>query len=149
MRNAFTLMEEIIVIFILGILAVVVIPRYFKMSRQTHEAVLVSFVNTLNRTIGEELWSKSITTGKNGSIKNLADVEDGNFLSKYIDIPKEINLSSVNLSNCGYNEFKTVMTVNKNIVGEEYNITCKDGSVTTSPYFRLVRIKDNKTLVSR
>jgi len=149
MRKAFTLMEEIIVIFIIGILAIVAVPRYFKLSRQTHEAVLVSFVNTLNRTIGEELWAISMSQGKNGSIKNLADIEDAAFLSKYVEIPEEINSSSVNLSNCGENEFKTVMTINSKMVGEEYNITCKDGSATTAPFFQLIRIKDNKTLVSR
>ena len=148
MKNAFTMMELIFVIVIIGILAAIAIPRYFVLGESSHEANLISFVRTLNRTTGEDLWSRSINEGKNGSIKNLAPVEDANFLSKYIDIPKEINASSIDLSKCGSGVYKTIMVSNSKIVGE-YNITCKDGTSTTAPYFRLIRIKDNKVLVTR
>ena len=137
------------VIVIIGILTVIAIPRYFAVGQHAHQAVLISFVRILNRTTGENLCSKSISEGKNGSIVNLASNEDAAFLSKYVQIPKEINASDINLSKCGNGVYKTVMTANPDIAGEEYNITCKDGTATTAPYFRLIRIKDNKTLVSR
>ena len=148
MKNAFTIIELIFVIVIIGILAIIAIPRYFVMGHITHESNLISFVKTLNRTTGEDLWARSINEGKNGSIKNLAPVEDVNFVSKYIDIPKEINESSIDLSKCGSGVYKTIIVSNSKIVGE-YNIICKDGTSTTAPYFRLIRIKDNKVLVTR
>jgi len=149
MKKSFTMIELIFVIVILGILAGIAIPRYFVVGQHAHEAVLISFTRTLNRTTGEDLWSRSISSGKNGSIINLSSNEGSEFLQKYIQIPKEINYSSVNLSNCGNGVYKTIMTANVKVAGEEYNITCKDGTATTAPYFRLIRIKDNKILVSR
>jgi len=149
MKRAFTMIELIFVIVILGILAAVALPRYFLVGQHAHEANLISFVRTLNRTTGEDLWSRSISENKNGSIRNLEAVEDANFLKKYITIPKEINESDINLSNCGVNEYKTIMRANAKIAGEEYNITCKDGTSTTAPYFKLVRLRDGKVLVNR
>ena len=149
MQKAFTMIELIFVIVILGILAAIAIPRYFVVGQHAHEANLISFVRTLNRTTGEDLWSRSISENKNGSIRNLSNNEDASFLEKYITIPKEINKSDINLSNCGVDEYKTIMRANSKIAGEEYNITCKDGTATTAPYFKLVRLKDGKVLVNR
>ena len=119
------------------------------MSNISHESVLISFTKTLNRTTGVDLWSISIKEGKNGSIVNLASDENATFLSKYVEIPPEININDINLSKCGNGEYKTVMTANSHIAGGEYNITCKDGTAVSAPYFRLIRLKDNKILVSR
>ena len=149
MKRAFTMIELIFVIVVLGILAAIAIPKYFAVVQHAHQANLISFVRTLNRTTGESLWSLSMNEGKKGSIVALAPKEDASFLYKYIQIPKEINADDINLSKCGKEEYKTIMTANPNIAGEDYNITCKDGTATTSPYFRLIRIKDNKILVSR
>ena len=143
------MIELIFVLIVIGILAAIAIPRYFALGQQSHEAVLISFVRTLNRTTGEDLWSRSITSGKNGSITQLTSKEDASFLLKYVEIPPEINISSVNLSKCGNGVYKTIMTANPKVAGGEYNITCKDGTATTAPYFRLIRLKDNKILVSR
>ena len=149
MKKAFTMIELIFVIVIIGILAGVALPRYFSMGYAAHESNLVSFVHTLNRTTGEDLWSKSINTGKNGSIINLAANEDASFLRKYVSIPKEINSSSIDLKKCGNGEYKTIMTADAEIAGQDYNVTCKDGTSKSAPYFRLIRLKDNKILVTR
>ena len=149
MKKAFTMLEVIFVIVVLGILAGVAMPRFFAVGQHAHEAVLISFVRTLNRTTGEDLWARSIHQGKNGSIKDLNTTEGEAFLSQYITIPKEINASSIDLTSCGDGVYQTVMTADKNIAGKEYNITCKDGTATTAPYFRLIRIDDNETLVTR
>ncbi len=149
MKKAFTMIELIFVLIVIGILAAIAIPRYFALGQQSHETVLISFVRTLNRTTGEDLWSRSISSGKNGSITQLSSKEDASFLLKYVEIPPEINISSVNLSKCGNGVYKTIMTANSKVAGGEYNITCKDGTATTAPYFRLIRLKDNKILVSR
>jgi len=141
-RKAFTIIEIIFVLVVIGILAAVAMPRYFLIGKKAHE-------KTLNRTTGEDLWARSISEGKNGSIKNLADNEDYQFLSQYISIPPEINKSDINLSKCGVGEYKTVMTANSNVAEGEYNITCKDGTAKSAPYFRLIRVEDRKILVSR
>ena len=150
MKKAFTMIELIFVIVILGILALVAIPRYLAISSSAHEAKLISFVRTLNRTTGEDLFGKSLSSGKNGSIKNLKpdNMSWEEFLSKYIDIPVEINKSDINLSNCGDKEYKKVMSANLTIMNMEYNITCKDGTPSSSPYFQLIR-EDGEILVSR
>jgi len=148
-KGGFTMIELIFVIVILGILAAVAIPKYFTVGQRAHEANLIAFVKTLNRTTGEDLWARSISSGHHGKISELAASENADFLSKYITIPKEINTSSINLNNCGNNEYKTIMIANPEVAGEEYNITCKDGSEIHAPYFRLIRIRDNKILVSR
>jgi len=148
-KGAFTIIELVFVLVVIGILASIAVPRYFALGDSAHEANLISFVRTLNRTTGEDLWARSINEGKNGSITNLTSPEDANFLSKYIDIPKEINASSIDLRKCGNDKYQTIMIANKDIAGDDFNITCKDGTATTAPYFRLIRIKDNKVLVSR
>jgi len=143
MKKAFTMIELIFVIVILGILAGVAIPRYFALGESSHEANLISFVKTLNRTTGEDLWARSLSEHKNGSIKNLESVEDADFLKKYISLPPEIDADDINLSNCGNNNYTVIMHANPAVAGKEYNITCKDGTATTAPYFRLIRIEDN------
>jgi len=149
MKNSFTMIEIVFVIIILGILATVAVPKFFIVGQHAHEANLISFTRTLNRTTGEDLWARSINEDKKGSIVNLSSNEDASFLGQYIQIPKEINSSDINLSKCGNGEYKTVMTANAKIAGGDYNITCKDGVSTSAPYFRLIRLKDNKILVSR
>jgi prepilin-type N-terminal cleavage/methylation domain-containing protein len=148
-KAAFTMIEMIFVIVILGILAAIAIPRYLAISQASHEAVLISFAKSLNRTTGQDLWARSISEGKNGSIKNLSTSEGYEFLSKYIKIPPEIDKESINLKNCGDNSYQTVIVADAEKSGGEYNITCKDGNETSAPYFQLIRLSDNKVLVSR
>jgi prepilin-type N-terminal cleavage/methylation domain-containing protein len=149
MKKAFTMLELIFVIVIIGILAAVAIPRYFALSQASHEAVLISFVKTLNRTTGEDLWSRSLSQHKSGSIRDLNATEGYAFLSRYIQIPPEVNKTSIDLTNCGVNSYNIIMTADPNVIGGQYDITCKDGNSTTAPYFRLIRLKDNKILVTR
>ena len=138
-KNGFTMIELIFVIVILGILAAVALPKFIGVSQQAHEANLKSFVGTLNRTTGPTLWSKSISKGKNGDIAYL-DIESN--LSDFIDLPKEINSSDINLSNCNSNtNYKIVMTANKNVAGADYFIACKDGNANQSPVFVLYKLK--------
>ena len=73
------------------------------------------------------MWARSINSNKNGDIATLENDENATFLSKYITIPKEINESSIDLRECNdSNNYKTTMVADSNIVGGDYNITCKD-----------------------
>jgi prepilin-type N-terminal cleavage/methylation domain-containing protein len=148
MKKAFTMIELIFVIVILGILAAVALPKFLGVAQQAHEANLKSFVGTLNRTVGASLWSKSMTDGNGGSIKSYTKYNDSNF-TQLSDIPKEINESSINFGNClnsgdSYNG-KAFAEANTSVTGSTYNIYCRDGNATTPPAWVLIN-KDDKCI---
>ena len=136
MKKAFTMIELIFVIVILGILAAVALPKFLGVANQAHEANIKSFVGTLNRSVAPTLWSKSISEGHNGDISYL-DLEyangDGN-VTTYVDVPKEVK--DLNLSECNdTTKYVVVGTINKNVAGFDANITCKDGNANQAPKF--------------
>jgi len=136
MKKAFTMIELIFVIVILGILAAVALPKFIGVSKQAHKANVQSFVGTLNRTVGPTLWSQSISEGKGGSIANLASSEGADFLKQYIDIPKEIKSSSIDLSKCS-SSGGTVASCDSSVAGFSCTITCIDGNATNAPEFNV------------
>jgi prepilin-type N-terminal cleavage/methylation domain-containing protein len=145
MKKAFTMIELIFVIVILGILAAVALPKFIGVASQAHEANLKDFAGTLNRTVGASLWSKSMTEGKAGSITSYTQYDESNF-STLADIPKEIDSTTIKLENCknsgdslSGNEFAEANTT---VTGSDYYIYCRDGNATTPPAWVLLN-KDN------
>ena len=141
MKKAFTMIELIFVIVILGILAAVALPKFLGVAQQAHEGNLKAFVGTLNRTVAPTLWSKSISDGKGGQIKNYTEYDDSNF-TMLADIPKEINASHIKFEKCNAGSFNTNTSnaftdANDTITGAEYYIFCRDGNATASPAFVL------------
>ena len=135
MKKAFTMIELIFVIVILGILAAVALPKFIGVANQAHEGNLKAFTGTLNRTVMPTLWSKSISEGHNGSI-NYLDLEynkskTDNNLTQYVDIPKEISV--VKLKDMNTTAFKVVGIADKAVAGDDYYIACKDGDATKAP----------------
>ena len=128
MKKAFTMIELIFVIVILGILAAVALPKFIGVASQAHEGNLESFVGTLNRTVGPTLWSSHI--GEGGSITSETSAQT------YVDIPKEIG-KDFNFSNCGNGSYVFIVEADKSIAGADYGIACRDGNATTAPAFRL------------
>jgi len=140
MKKAFTMIELIFVIVILGILAAVALPKFIGVANQAHEANLKGFTGTLNRTVGASLWSKSIGEGNGGSIAGYTAYNGNNF-SQLADIPKEIAASTIDFSQCNAGEFnssKHFAEANTTITGAEYNILCRDGNATNPPAFVLL-----------
>jgi prepilin-type N-terminal cleavage/methylation domain-containing protein len=131
MKKAFTMIELIFVIVILGILAAVALPKFLGVANQAHEANLKSFVGTLNRTVGPNLWSQSLSKNKGGSVTSFT-------LSNYIDIPKEVN-KNISLANCGDNNYSEIGEANTTVTGSSYTIKCRDGNATNSPTFLLYK----------
>ena len=115
-------------------------PKFIGTIEQAHEANLKVFIGTLNRTIGADLWGRSISDGKGGSIKGYTQYNKNNF-SKLSDIPKEINISSINFGNCGDGNSSLAHFADANITvtGREYYIICRDGNVTNPPIFSLYK----------
>jgi len=147
MKKAFTMIELIFVIVILGILAAVALPKFIGTAQQAHEGNLKAFVGTLNRTVGASLWSQSMTNNNGGSIKDFNATYNGENFAKLSDIPKEIKASSIDFSKCNSNSFdynisKAFAKVDTTITGAEYYIFCRDGNATTPPAFNLVNSKN-------
>jgi len=137
MKKAFTMIELIFVIVILGILAAVALPRFLGVAQQAHEGNLKAFVGTLNRTVAPTLWSKAISKGYNGDISQLTG-DDIN-LSKYIDIPKEIDSTDINLSVCNDdNTSRVIAKSDDNVLPDiRYVVKCQDGNANKAPKFSL------------
>jgi len=143
-KKSFTMLEMIFVLVILGILAAIAVPRFFMVGQHAHEANLISFVRTLNRTTGEDLWAKSITEGHNGDVSYVHSIKDR------ITLPIEINGSDIDLKDCNSTtEYHIIAESNVSITQKLYKIECKNGTAKSAPYFRLIRVEDNKILVSR
>lgn len=75
------MIEIIFVILILGILSMLAIPRFVGVSDEANSRICEAAIGTMNRTVGLNLWSKSIAEGRVGSVvvntaemnKNLPD----------------------------------------------------------------------------
>ena len=123
--TAFTMIELIFVIIILGVLAAIALPKFDVVSQEAKASVCDSAVGTMNRTIGETLWSRSINDGNGGSVTSYSnDVDPG-----YIDWPDDCGGAAAIKGVVG----GAAQVVN--IDGTNYNLTMVDGSATTSPHF--------------
>jgi prepilin-type N-terminal cleavage/methylation domain-containing protein len=143
MKKAFTMIELIFVIVILGILAAVALPKFLGVAKQAHEANLKQFVGTLNRTVGPTLWSQSISDGHNGDIAYLK-LDDTN-ITKYIQIPKEIDKNSIDLGKCtSTTSDLVVMYSDPQVTKDYYAVTCQDGTSSQAPIFKLYNCGSNK-----
>ena len=80
-RSAFTWIELIFVIIILGILAATAIAKFGSMSEQARVIKLVAFTGTLNRTSGAGFWFRSKDEGRGGSV---AYPDYDNIVEQYI-----------------------------------------------------------------
>ena len=138
MKQAFSLIELIFVIIIIGILAAVALPKFVGIGEQAHVSNLKNWVATLNNTVGPELWSKSLAEGKGGKISDLNTTEGATFLEQYTDIPKEIVPKYVDLTQCSsqYNEVAASEPLGN--ASDVYTVVCKDGDASHAPKFELL-----------
>ena len=133
MKTAFTMIELIFTIIILGILAGIAVSRYVPLITTAHYQKIIDFTRTLNASVGEQLWGQSLRDGKKGDISYLGKID------KWIKPPKEINGTSIDVSNCDDpSSYKTIAeSLPKYTDNKKYYIQCKDGTSIHSPYFRL------------
>ena len=123
MKKGFTMIELVFVIVIIGILSAVALPKFLETSTQAHNAIVVSFAGTLNRTVGPTLWAKSIAGGGDGTIDNYCD----NNFEQYTKIPDEL-------------ENKSCLFTAKTGSGATYDIKMlTSGSLTTPPVWLVIK----------
>jgi prepilin-type N-terminal cleavage/methylation domain-containing protein len=143
-KAAFTMLEMIFVMIVIGIISVIIIFKYFTLSQQAHEAVLISFVRMLNRTAGIGLWNKSLNENHHGDISYIHSVREMTY------IPFEINGTDIDLKDCNSTTmYHKIAESNTKITKKMYIIECKNGTPKGVPFFRLIRVEDNKILVKR
>jgi len=135
-RDAYSLIELLFVIIILGIISSIAIAKMGQMAERTRVTNLKAFVGTLNRSVGSAIWFKSIQNNRNGSVA-FADYQTD--LDNFIELVP--NYSSgpalVNCNDTGDGIFLSY------IYEKNYEVHCKDGTTTTSPIFKLYNQSDS------
>lgn len=129
-RSAFTWIELIFVIIIVGILAATALGKLGSMSDRARVAKLSAFTGTLNRTSGAGFWFRSIDDQRGGSVA-FADYDD--MVMRYIEVVPGYSYGPY-LSNCNNAGNGVFM---RYVYTMTYEIHCKDGSNIESPFFRL------------
>ena len=94
MHKAFTMIELIFVIVIIGILAAVAVPKLQNTVTEARQSIINDFTGTLNRTVGPIMYSEALTDGqRDGDITSTgADICSN--ASSYVDLPDGIVMNS-------------------------------------------------------
>jgi len=136
-RTAFTMIELIFVIVILGILAAVALPKFAGIQGQAEKATITAFTGTLSRTVGPMMWSTSISNDGSGSIKidSVSDEFMGEKLPHYVDnFPQFLDASSVDFDECITGSGVANPFIDAAGTGT-LNIFCRDGDKSNAPRF--------------
>lgn len=138
-RSAFTWIELIFVIIIIGILAATAAVKLGGMSERAKEAQLKAFSGTLNRTSGGGFWFRSLEDGRDGSVA-YADYDA--IVDQYIELVPGY-VSGPSLVNCNADGNGTFLSYPFSV---HYEIHCKDGNKHESPRFRLYKVETDEYL---
>ena len=135
MKKAFTMIELVFVIVILGILAAVALPKFVGMGVEAHRGNVQTFVGTLNATLGPTWWSKEMAINGDGNVSKLG-IDNTTKLEEYTEKPTE--LMNFDLTKCDSNTSKVIADIDLDKDGTaDGNITCITGTTTTAPKFKV------------
>ena len=129
-RSAFTWIELIFVIVILGVIAAVALAKFEGMTDRAKEAKLHAMTGSLNRTSGAGFWFRSIDEGHHGSV---ARPEYDASFDQYITLIPDYT-TGPSLVNCNANGTGVLLRYEYT---DTYEIHCRDGDSLQSPKFRL------------
>ena len=124
-QKAFTMIELVFVIVVIGILAVTAMPKLANTAKEAEKALAISYIETLNRTASATMYTATLSAGNN--IGELANEKYCGVLSEvgnpYLDPIPEVTIAQdcKLTSNIGV-DFKA---------GSHYS----EGSVTNAPYW--------------
>ena len=131
MNSAFTMIELIFVIVIIGILASVAIPKLLNATNEAKKNTMVSFMGTLNRTVGPLLWANHLN--EDGSIKTVTNEE---LLSVYTELPTGVE--NIDMSQCAESNSssgKKIADITTDALENAEELFCIDGKSTAPPKF--------------
>ena len=136
MKKAFTMIELVFVIVILGILAAVALPKFVGMGVEAHRGNVQTFVGTLNATLGPTWWSKEMAINGDGNVSKLG-IDNTTKLEEYTEKPTE--LMNFDLTKCNdTTTYKKIADIDLDKDGTaDGNITCITGTTTTAPKFKV------------
>lgn len=72
-HDGFTIVELIFVLVIIGVLSAIALPRFVGVSNEARSSMCESAIGTMNRTVGLNLWSKSLSDGNGGNVTSYID----------------------------------------------------------------------------
>ncbi len=131
MKKAFTMIELIFVIIILGVLATMAVPKLLGVKAEAEEINIKSFVGTLNRTIGPSKWSKSLMDGNDGKLDT--DAADYDITNADTELPK--GLTDIDVDKCDVFDAPTPTQAVATLTGTKYKILCRDATDKKAPRF--------------
>jgi len=135
-KSAFTIIELVFVIVIIGVLASVAIVKLNATQKSARAEVVESFVGTINRSTFPSIYTKAIRN--DGSVDTFR-------ISDYLKVPESITLLSdtLNKTICKPNDFGIFATTELGVT-----IYCRDGNKTHPPILSFSPTDVNVTLDS-
>lgn len=130
-KKAFTMIELIFVIVIIGILAAIAIPKLAGTATEAQKNNVSAFMGTLNRTVGPALWATHFDN--DGSVKTVSDSE---FLDAFTAVPQGV--VNIDLSQCADgNESvgEKIADITTVAVPQAEELFCIDGKISGPPKF--------------
>ena len=92
MKKAFTMIELIFVIVIIGILAAIAIPRLAGTSEEAKKILVMSYISTLNRTVGTTMYTSTLHSNAVGVVATaeycgVLNVIDNPYIDPISEVP--------------------------------------------------------------
>ena len=145
MKKAFTMIELIFIIVIIGILSALAIPKLTGIFSQSKISKIVAYAGTLQRTTIPPYWSASIMAGSNGEINTTIPASTVTYEKKILadleypaEFPTTPHFDTAHLEPAGYDFNNSVsptkIVATSNVLnGITYKLVCSNGNKSIAP----------------